>query len=145
LLWFISLFQVADWPLIKIIILSATDITKPVDLSIHAKGTGPKRFRRPVYVDFMPQCNSACPAGENIQAWMAYAQQLIILKHFKPWLKTIPSLRVCVKPCEIGCNRFHIDTTVNIHAVLIIFLPLFVCFWFHFLYSILWAICCPTF
>jgi NADPH-dependent glutamate synthase beta subunit-like oxidoreductase len=25
--------------------------------------------------------------------------------------------RVCVKPCETGCNRNHIDTTVNIHAV----------------------------
>ena len=25
--------------------------------------------------------------------------------------------RVCVKPCETGCNRTHIDTTVNIHAV----------------------------
>jgi NADPH-dependent glutamate synthase beta subunit-like oxidoreductase len=25
--------------------------------------------------------------------------------------------RVCVKPCETGCNRNHIDDTVNIHAV----------------------------
>ncbi len=25
--------------------------------------------------------------------------------------------RVCVRPCETGCNRTHIDTTVNIHAV----------------------------
>ena len=25
--------------------------------------------------------------------------------------------RVCVKPCETGCKRTNIDTTVNIHAV----------------------------
>ena len=25
--------------------------------------------------------------------------------------------RVCVKPCETGCNRNHIDKTINIHAV----------------------------
>ncbi len=25
--------------------------------------------------------------------------------------------RVCVKPCETGCNRNHIDNTINIHAV----------------------------
>ena len=58
----------------KNIIMPGTDITKPIDLTIHAEGTGPKRFRRPVYVDFMPPCNSACPAGENIQAWMAFSQ-----------------------------------------------------------------------
>lgn len=46
---------------------------------------------------------------------------VIILKLFKPLLRTIlfPAVmgRVCVKPCETGCNRTHIDTTVNIHAV----------------------------
>ena len=54
--------------------MSTTDITKPADLTAHADGTGPLRKQRPLYVDFMPPCNSACPAGENIQAWMAYAQ-----------------------------------------------------------------------
>ncbi len=101
--------------------MSATDITKPVDLSIHAEGTGPKRFRRPVYVDFMPPCNSACPAGENIQAWMAQAQAGNYFEAFQTLLEDnpFPAImgRVCVKPCETGCNRNHIDTTVNIHAV----------------------------
>ena len=55
--------------------MSTTDITKPVDLTGHPEGTGHLRNRRPVYVDLMPPCNSACPAGENIQAWMAYAQE----------------------------------------------------------------------
>lgn len=101
--------------------MSATDITKPVDLSIHAEGTGPLRFRRPVYVDFMPPCNSACPAGENIQAWLAHAQAGNYFQAFQTILEDnpFPAImgRVCVKPCETGCNRNYIDTTVNIHAV----------------------------
>ena len=97
------------------------DITKPVDLTINAEGTGPKRSRRPVYLDFMPPCNSACPAGENIQGWMAHAQGGDYFEAFQTLVEDnpFPAImgRVCVKPCETGCNRTHIDTTVNIHAV----------------------------
>lgn len=97
------------------------DITKPVDLTLHAEGTGPKRLRRPVYMDFMPPCNSACPAGENIQAWMAHAQSGNYFEAFQTIAEdnAFPAImgRVCVKPCETGCNRTHIDTSVSIHAV----------------------------
>lgn len=101
--------------------MSNTDITKPVDLTAHAAGTGPLRKQRPVYVDFMPPCNSACPAGENIQAWMNEAQAGNYFEAFQILVadNPFPAImgRVCVKPCETGCNRAHIDTTVNIHAV----------------------------
>jgi len=101
--------------------MSASDITKAVDLFTHAEGTGAKRSRRPVYVDFMPPCNSACPAGENIQAWLSHAQSGNYFEAFQTILEDNPFPgimgRVCVKPCETGCNRNHIDTTVNIHAV----------------------------
>jgi NADPH-dependent glutamate synthase beta subunit-like oxidoreductase len=101
--------------------MSSIDITKAVDLSMHAEGTGPNRLRRPVYVDFMPPCNSACPAGENIQAWMAHAQAGNYFEAFQTLIEDNPFPavmgRVCVKPCETGCNRTNIDTTVNIHAV----------------------------
>lgn len=101
--------------------MSPLDITKPVDLSSHAEGTSPLRTRRPVYMDFMPPCNSACPAGENIQAWMAHAQAGNYEQAFQTILEDCPFPaimgRVCVKPCETGCNRNHIDETVNIHAV----------------------------
>lgn len=50
------------------------DITSPADLQSHGEGTGPDRQQRPVYDDFLPPCNHACPAGENIQAWLALAQ-----------------------------------------------------------------------
>ena len=49
------------------------DITKLVSLT-RRKGTGPVRVQRPVYVDSLTPCNAACPAGENIQAWLALAQ-----------------------------------------------------------------------
>lgn len=101
--------------------MAATDITKAVDLSTHAEGTGPNRFRRPVYVDFMPPCNSACPAGENIQGWLSHAQAGNYFEAFQTLVEDnpFPAImgRVCVKPCETGCNRNHIDNTINIHAV----------------------------
>jgi NADPH-dependent glutamate synthase beta subunit-like oxidoreductase len=72
-------------------------------------------------MDFMPPCNSACPAGENIQAWLADAQSGNYFDAFQKILEDnpFPAImgRVCVKPCEKGCNRNHIDKTVNIHAV----------------------------
>ena len=101
--------------------MSNSDITKPADLTAHAAGTGPMRKQRPLYVDFMPPCNSACPAGENIQAWMNEAQAGNYFEAFQILVadNPFPAImgRVCVKPCETGCNRTHIDTTVNIHAV----------------------------
>ncbi|MFM2139179.1 MAG: hypothetical protein RJA57_1486 [Bacteroidota bacterium] len=97
------------------------DITRPVDLLTHTEGTGHLRQRRPVYIDFMPPCNSACPAGENIQAWLALAQAGDVHGAFQQILmdNPFPAVmgRICVKPCETGCNRNHIDSTVNIHAV----------------------------
>jgi len=97
------------------------DITKAIDLTLHSEGTGPRRFRRPVYMDFMPPCNSACPAGENIQGWMDHAQSGNYFEAFQTLMEDNPFPavmgRICVKPCETGCNRTHIDNSVNIHAV----------------------------
>jgi formate dehydrogenase (NADP+) beta subunit len=101
--------------------MANTDITKPIDLTNHSEGTGPKRFRRPEYMDLMPPCNSACPSGENIQAWMDYAQAGNYFGAFQMIMEDNPFPavmgRVCVRSCESGCNRNHIDNTVNIHAV----------------------------
>ena len=49
------------------------DMTPIVDLT-RGKGTGPVRVQRPLYADLLPPCNNACPAGENIQAWLELAQ-----------------------------------------------------------------------
>ena len=49
-----------------------SDFTPTIDL-VAEPGTGPVRTRRPVYVDLLPPCNHACPAGENIQVACPFA------------------------------------------------------------------------
>ena len=39
-----------------------------------ANKTGAWRTNRPVYLDRLPPCNHACPAGENIQGWLYHAE-----------------------------------------------------------------------
>ncbi len=97
------------------------DLTSKPDLHGHADGTGPLRKQRPVYLDMLPPCNNACPAGENIQAWLALAQSG---KHREAWQKLVeenpmPAIhgRVCYHPCEDNCNRAFVDHSVSIHAV----------------------------
>jgi formate dehydrogenase beta subunit len=101
--------------------MTAKDLTKRADLTRHARGTGALRNRRPDYVDFMPPCNDACPAGENIQAWLALSQAG---DHEAAWRELVqnnpmPSIhgRVCYHPCEDVCNRAFTDSAVSIHAV----------------------------
>ena len=48
-------------------------ITLDVGSSL-ANRTGSWRSERPVYVDRLPPCNNACPAGENIQKWLYAAE-----------------------------------------------------------------------
>jgi NADPH-dependent glutamate synthase beta subunit-like oxidoreductase len=97
-----------------------TDITQPPDLG-HKSGTGPVAHQRPVYQDTIPPCNHACPAGENIQAWLALAQEGEFESAWQTLVKDnpLPGVhgRVCYHPCESSCNRQHVDDAVSIHAV----------------------------
>lgn len=100
--------------------LRQADFTPLIDL-LAERGTGPVRERRPIYVDLLPPCNNACPAGENIQAWLAHAR---IGRYREAWLTLVndnplPAVhgRVCYHPCESNCNRQHVDSAVSIHAV----------------------------
>ena len=97
-----------------------TDITSPPDL--HKKsGTGPTRLRQPVYRDTIPPCNHACPAGENIQAWLSLSQDGRFEEAWRALVNDNPMPavhgRVCYHPCETSCNRTHVDDAVSIHAV----------------------------
>ena len=101
--------------------LHTKDLTQPSDLQAHGEGTGALRSRIPVYMDFLPPCNNACPAGENIQAWLSLAQSG---DYEGAWQKLVeenpmPAIhgRVCYHPCESSCNRTQIDSPVSIHAV----------------------------
>ena len=88
----------------------------------HARaGAGPVRDRRPVYVDLLPPCNAGCPAGENIQAWLAHAEAG---RHEQAWRQLVadnpmPAIhgRVCYHPCESACNRASLDSAVSIHGI----------------------------
>ncbi|HJM90787.1 MAG: NAD(P)-binding protein [Alphaproteobacteria bacterium] len=86
-----------------------------------ANQTGSWRTERPLYLDRLPPCNNACPAGENIQQWLYHAEEG---DYFTAWQKLmednpLPSVmgRVCYHPCEDACNRVELDEAVGIHAV----------------------------
>ena len=96
------------------------DLVRPPDLA-HGQPMQPLAARRPVYVDLLPPCNEACPAGEDIQAWLALAQAG---RYEAAWQSLVrdnplPAVhgRVCYHPCESGCNRADLDGAVSIHAV----------------------------
>jgi len=75
----------------------------------------------PVYVDLLPPCNNACPAGENIQEYLR------LVKEGQPheaWVELVknnpfPAIhgRVCYHPCETACNRGCLDQSISIHGV----------------------------
>lgn len=96
------------------------DMTSIVDLTSE-KGAGPVRARRPIFVDLMPPCNSACPAGENIQAWLGLAQAGRFREAWETLVadNPLPAVhgRVCYHPCETSCNRAELDAPVTIHGV----------------------------
>lgn len=96
-------------------------LTSSPDITSHGRGTGALRSQRPIYVDFLPPCNHACPAGENIQAWLALAQAGQFEEAWQSLIENnpLPSIhgRVCYHPCENACNRNYTDSTVSIHAV----------------------------
>ena len=86
-----------------------------------ANHTGSWRNERPIYVDRLPPCNHACPAGENIQAWRAYAESGDYESAWRALVEDnpLPAImgRVCYHPCETSCNRASIDSAVGINSV----------------------------
>jgi 2-oxoacid:acceptor oxidoreductase delta subunit (pyruvate/2-ketoisovalerate family) len=86
-----------------------------------ANHTGTWRTERPLYVDRLPPCNGACPAGENIQGWLYHAESgnyeaaWRLLTQDNP----LPAVmgRVCYHPCESKCNRANLDAAVGINSV----------------------------
>ncbi|MCP4980304.1 MAG: NAD(P)-binding protein [Gammaproteobacteria bacterium] len=83
--------------------------------------TGSWRTERPVYLDRLPPCNHACPAGENIQQWLSLAEEGDYEGAWREIMKNnpLPGImgRACYHPCEDACNRAQLDTTVGINSV----------------------------
>ena len=83
--------------------------------------TGSWRTSRPVYVDRLPPCNDACPAGENIQSWLYHAESGDYETAWRTLTadNPLPAVmgRVCYHPCENACNRAQLDEAVGINSV----------------------------
>ena len=79
---------------------------------------GDHSHKCPVYVRQTPPCTGACPAGNDIRAWLTTVQQTELKKRSRQesyelaWheaSKTTPFPascgRICPFPCETACNR----------------------------------------
>jgi NADPH-dependent glutamate synthase beta subunit-like oxidoreductase len=91
--------------------------------SSRANKTGSWRTERAVYVDRLPPCNHACPAGENIQRWL-YEAETGGEGYERAWRQIMednpfPAImgRVCYHPCEPACNRGRLDESVGINSI----------------------------
>jgi len=95
-------------------------ITLDVGTSL-ANKTGAWRTNRPVYLDRLPPCNHACPAGENIQNWLYHAESGDYESAWRALTEDnpLPAVmgRVCYHPCEGACNRGEVDEAVGINSV----------------------------
>jgi NADPH-dependent glutamate synthase beta subunit-like oxidoreductase len=95
-------------------------ITLDVGSSL-ANKTGTWRTERPVYVDLLPPCSNACPAGENVQQWLYHAEDGSYEAAWRQIMadNPMPAVmgRVCFRPCETACNRSQLDTAVGINSV----------------------------
>jgi NADPH-dependent glutamate synthase beta subunit-like oxidoreductase len=74
-------------------------------------------------MSLLPPCSAACPAGEDIQAWLFEAQEAGD-GYERAWRRLtvenpLPAImgRVCYHPCQAACNRVQLDEMVGINAV----------------------------
>ncbi len=95
-------------------------ITLDVGSSL-ANHTGSWRTERPVYVNRLPPCNDACPAGEDVQGWLYEAEAGNYQVAWQNLIKEnpFPAImgRVCYHPCQTACNRGQLDESVGINSV----------------------------
>ena len=86
-----------------------------------ANRTGSWRTERPEYVDRLPPCSHACPAGEQVQRWLYLAEEGRYRAAWEAIMEDnpLPAImgRACYHPCETSCNRVQMDAPVSIHAV----------------------------
>jgi NADPH-dependent glutamate synthase beta subunit-like oxidoreductase len=83
--------------------------------------TGTWRVQMPVHQHRPAPCHTACPAGENAQAYLARVAE----SHPQAGWETLVAInpmpavtgRVCHHPCEDGCNRRHYDEAIAIHCI----------------------------
>ncbi|MBT8071479.1 MAG: 2-oxoacid:acceptor oxidoreductase family protein [Gammaproteobacteria bacterium] len=83
--------------------------------------TGSWATRKPERRQLTPPCNHVCPAGNDVQGFVAavgkenYDKALGIILETSP----LPAIcgRVCPAPCMETCNRAEYDTSVNVREI----------------------------
>lgn len=83
--------------------------------------TGTWRLKRPLHLHRAAPCHSACPAGEDAQAYLARldegdpqgAWEILVAANPLPAITG----RVCHHPCERACHRGRFDQPLAIHAI----------------------------
>lgn len=69
----------------------------------------------------VPPCNHVCPAGNNVQGFLAAMARNALDEALRTLLQTspFPSVcgRVCPAPCMDSCNRIHLDGAVNVRDI----------------------------
>jgi len=73
------------------------------------------------YMTSIPPCTNACPAGVDVQGYVALIKEgkfqdaLDLIREHNPF--PIVCGRVCTHPCEENCNREDIDNPIAIRAL----------------------------
>ena len=83
--------------------------------------TGAIKVAPGVKPGYVPPCNSACPAGVNVQGYIAltgegrYEDAYRLIRQANPF----PSVcgRICTHPCQLACNRNDMDDHVAIRDI----------------------------
>ncbi len=83
--------------------------------------TGDWRLLRPVHLHRNAPCHTACPAGEDPQAYLARLAEGGAKAAWETLVRAnpLPAItgRVCHHPCESACNRRNYDEPLAVHAV----------------------------
>lgn len=69
----------------------------------------------------VPPCRATCPAGVNVQGYVALASQGKFIEAYELIRESIPFPsvcgRVCFRPCESECERGKLDEPIAINAI----------------------------
>mgnify|MGYP005855549367 FL=1 len=109
------------------------ELACPVTLLSPSDGSLHKAIQRPgaefkgvpstCYIDKLgvPPCNAACPAGVNVQGYVALISKgklreaLELIREAVPFPHILG--RVCTHPCETACTRGKIDQPIGIASL----------------------------
>ncbi len=83
--------------------------------------TGQWANQQPVWKNATPPCNFVCPAGNDVQGFLAALSEEDVNGALRVLLKTtpLPSVcgRVCPGFCMLQCNRSELEGPVNVRAL----------------------------